>query len=74
MELARSALGVDCLTGEVEHTKASPQARRAERQAGGESMFRWLRLGDDAAYADHRWNLYGTFSGTVTVAARDTHN
>jgi hypothetical protein len=37
-------------------------------------MFRWLRLGDDAAYADHRWNLYGTFSGIVTVATRDTHN
>ena len=34
-------------------------------------MFRWLRLGDDAAYADHRWNLYGTFSGIVTVATRD---
>jgi hypothetical protein len=53
--------------------------RRAEMQShgalsvrlGGESMFKRLRLATNAAYADHRWNLYGTFRRVVTVTARD---
>ena len=36
-------------------------------------MFRWLRLETNTAYADQRWNLYGTFRGIVNVATRDPY-
>jgi hypothetical protein len=30
-------------------------------------MFKWQRLATNAAYADQRWNLYGTYRGIITV-------